>query len=112
MNKSDIEARLRELYAEKQEEIEKLENELDELDEYFEDLHTLHFNMLWGDTITALTDVEAGKLLKAIYAMADGEENPLVTDTDKPLAFVADAFFDEASYHWGQIEKEILNEGA
>lgn len=97
MNKNDIEARLRELYAEKQ-------NELEELDEYFEDLHILRFNMLWGDTITDLTDVEAGKLLKAIYAMADGGENPLIADTDKPLAFVADAFFDEASYHWGQIE--------
>lgn len=41
---------------------------------YTKDLNTYLFRRSWGELINAMSDEEAGKLLKAIYLYADGVE--------------------------------------
>ena len=43
---------------------------------YVKELSTYVFRRSWGEVISTLSDEDAGKLFKAIYKYAEGEEVP------------------------------------
>ena len=72
---------LRESIIEIETELETLWLELNEID-------AIRLNTAWKETIDNLSDEDAGQLLKAIYALSAGEENPIDENDSKEIHFI------------------------